>query len=350
MSDTAWLRSVIVCPRDRTPFIFGPDRITCADGHEYALIEGVPILLVDEVGQTHPCAEASLEVARLWLRGDPDARDPEGLYLQTIGITGEEKAGVRSSWLTRQSPVDSVVAYAIAATGGLAYKGLRGRLLKYPLPDLPLPDSSGELLLDVGCGWGRWSLAAAKKGYRPVGIDPSLGLVLAARRVARELGLSAAFVVGDARFLPFRDHMYGAVLSYSVLQHFSKREVAISLAEIGRVLRSGGTAMVQMPNCRGLVSLLHLARRGFTAGKGFDVRYWRAAELVETFSRQIGPSHLTIEGFLGLGTGSTDANLIEGWRRTIVLISHRLRSASERRSLRWLARFADSWWVASRKR
>lgn len=245
--------------------------------------------------------------------------------------------------------MDPVVAYSVAATNGLLYRGLTGRVSRYPVPDLPLPDSEGELLLDVGCGWGRWCFAAAKRGYRPVGIDPSLGLVLAARRVARELGISAAFVVADARFLPFRDHAYHVVLSYSVLQHFPKDEVMTTLAEIRRVLRPGGTSMVQMPNAHGLVSLLHLARRGFASGKEFDVRYWRPPELAETFSRQIGPSTLRVEGFLGLGVGSTDAELVEGWRRKIVLLSRRLTVASKRRTWRWLSRFADSLWVVSRK-
>lgn len=349
MSEIAWLRGLIVCPRDRTSFVFGQDRLTCALGHEYALIEGIPVLLVDEVGQTHPCAEASLEVARSWLRGDAKAIDPSGLYLDTIGISAEEKAGVRRAWPAPQGAVDPVVAYAVAATNGLLYKGLTGRLSRYPIPELPLPEGDGKLLLDVGCGWGRWCLAAAQKGYRPVGIEPSLGLVLAARRVARELGVSAGFVVGDARFLPFRDEIYDTVLSYSVLQHFAKQEVATSLAEIRRVLRPGGTTMVQMPNSFGLVSLLHLARRGFGAGRDFDVRYWLAGELVETFSRQIGPSLLSTEGFLGLGVGSADADLVEGWRRRLILLSRRLGAASRRRGWRWLTRFADSWWVLSRK-
>ena len=46
-------------------------------------------------------------------------------------------------------------------------------------------------------------MSAAKKGYRAVGIDPSLGAVMAARRVARQLGLEIKCIVGDARFLPF---------------------------------------------------------------------------------------------------------------------------------------------------
>lgn len=349
MSEIGWLHSLIVCPRDRTSVVFGRDRLSCALGHEYALIEGVPILLIDDVGQTHPCAEASLQVARSLLRGDGNAIDPSGLYLDTIGISAEEKEAVRRAWSAREAPVDPVVAYAVAATNGLLYRGLTGKLSSYPVPDVPLPDSDGKRLLDVGCGWGRWCLAAAGKGYQPVGIDPSLGLALAATRVARALGLPAGFVVGDARFLPFRDEAYDVVLSYSVLQHFPKQQVATTLDEIRRVLRPGGTAMVQMPNGLGLVSLLHLLRRGFSPGQGFDVRYWHAGELIETFSRRIGPSSLSVEGFLGLGVGSANAELLQGWRRRVVLLSQRLSAASRRPAWRWLGRFADSWWVVSQK-
>ena len=39
-----------------------------------------------------------------------------------------------------------------------------------------------------------------------VAIDPSLDAVLAGARVARQLGLRVAFLVADARHMPFRDH------------------------------------------------------------------------------------------------------------------------------------------------
>ena len=99
--------------------------------------------------------------------------------------------------------IDPVVAYLIAATNGLMYRHLIGRLESYPIPDIDLPPGEGRTLLDVGCSWGRWSLAAARLGYTVIGIDPSLGAVMAARRVARQLNLAATFLVGDARHLPF---------------------------------------------------------------------------------------------------------------------------------------------------
>jgi len=81
----------------------------------------------------------------------------------------------------------------IGATSGSSYKHLIGnpKLSEYPIPEISLPSASGALLLDLGCNWGRWSISAARNGYSVVGLDPSLGAVLAARRIARD---STAYV------------------------------------------------------------------------------------------------------------------------------------------------------------
>src|SRR5205085_11693298 len=66
----------------------------------------------------------------------------------------------------------------IASTSGFLYKSIREGLPRYPIPDLRLPPGRGERFLDVGSSWGRWSVAAARKGYAPVSLAPSLGAVL----------------------------------------------------------------------------------------------------------------------------------------------------------------------------
>jgi ubiquinone/menaquinone biosynthesis C-methylase UbiE len=93
----------------------------------------------------------------------------------------------------------------------------------------------------------RSARAAAKKGYLPVGLDPSLGAILAAKRVANGLGLPFHGVVGDARFLPFRAGSFDVVFSYSVLQHFSKRDARTALEDIRRVLHADGRSIDAAP-------------------------------------------------------------------------------------------------------
>jgi len=70
---------------------------------------------------------------------------------------------------------------------------------------------TGARILDVGCGPGRHSLELARRGYRPVGVDISAGLVEVARRRAQVEGMSAEFIVADARDLPFHGEFDAAI-------------------------------------------------------------------------------------------------------------------------------------------
>jgi SAM-dependent methyltransferase len=129
--------------------------------------------------------------------------DEEELFIETLGISPMEKHDLRGSFGSPSIYVDPVVSYLIGATNGNAYKNQIGKLKEYPIPNLRMSDSPGELFLDIGCSWGRWSISAARKGYKVIGIDPSIGAVMAAKRVAAKLNLDIDYVVGDARFLPF---------------------------------------------------------------------------------------------------------------------------------------------------
>ncbi len=125
------------------------------------------------------------------------------LFVDTIGCTPTVRARLYQDLAGAgpRSEVDPIANSLVLATNGLLYKGLVGRLTRAPIPMISLPEGEGRMLLDVGCSWGRWSIASARQGYRAVGLDPSLGAVLAAKRLAERLGLDAAFVVGDATAL-----------------------------------------------------------------------------------------------------------------------------------------------------
>lgn len=185
----------LACPRHGTALSETASGLACAAGHEYPVVEGVPVLL-DEGPQTLWVAGSSVEATR--------SRQASGsYYLNTLGISEQERSQLEDRVRNGVEDIDPVVAYLVAATNGMAYRHLVGKLDEYPIPDLRLPQGHGGTLLDVGCSWGRWSLAAARLGYSPIGIDPSLGAVLAAKRAAAQLGLKAQFVVADGRHLPF---------------------------------------------------------------------------------------------------------------------------------------------------
>jgi hypothetical protein len=276
-------------------------------------VDGIPVLVLDDLDPTQPGYWASPEQIEAVRGAEPPA------------VTGDA--------------VDPYVAELILGTHGNLYRHLSAGLERYPIPDFPLPPGSGELLLDIGCNWGRWSISAARAGYRAVGIDPSYEAIVAARRIGRQLGVQARYVVADARALPFADDTFDVVFSYGVLQHFSKADVAAAVYEIARTVSPEGYSWVQMPNAYGVRNLYQLARRRFREGDRFEVRYWRPGQLRRTFGA-IGPTSLTTDGFFTLNPQKRDLDLLPRRYRTLVRTSEALRRLSGR--ARFLTNVADS--------
>ncbi|MGH3130485.1 MAG: methyltransferase domain-containing protein [Gaiellaceae bacterium] len=318
----AWVQERLACPRDRAPLTVEGERLVCRDGHEYPFVDGIPVLVVDDVEPTQPGYWANPEQIDAVRAAEPPA------------IEGDR--------------VDPYVAELIIGTHGNLYRHLAEGMDRYPIPSFPLPPGSGETLLDIGCNWGRWTLSAVRAGYAPIGIDPSFEAIAAARRIARQLGVEARYVVADARHLPFPDASFQVVFSYGVLQHFSKADVRVSLAEIARVVEPAGYTWVQMPNSLGVRNLYQLARRRFREGDHFEVRYWTPRELRSTWGGIVGPTQLSTDGFFTLNPQTSDLDLLPARFRALVRVSDGLKRASRRVGL--LTNLADSVNVRARPR
>lgn len=316
----------LVCPRDKKTFsVVTENSLTCSVGHSYAVVRNIPILLVKEAPETHGACGIS----------------------QRRAVAQDDLT--EDDWRpSSDDPVHPKVQRVVAAAGGYLYRDLVGRLRDYPIPDIRLPRANGERLLDIGCNWGRWTIAAARKGYSVTGMDPDLGAVLAARRVAKQLGVNADFIVADARYLPFPEDSYDKVFSYSVLQHFSKTNVELALREIAFVLTENGEALIQMPNRFGIRSAYHQVRRIGKPLGIFDVRYWNPWELKWTFSKLIGPSHIAVDGYFGLGIQPSDRAFIPRHLHPVLTASELLRKVSLHFAP--LKLVADSLYVSTRKK
>lgn len=333
-----WFVANLACPVDRSSLAVKDGGLICGHGHTYPVVDGVPVMLRPDVRSTIVLADASLQRAT---GSGADTRAPE-LYLESLGISEDEKRGVLELAASPR-PVDPVVAYLVAATNGLMYQHLIGALDHYPIPELSLPPGAGRRMLDVGCSWGRWSIAAHRLGYQVLGIDPSLGAVMAARRVARQLDIANRYIVADARHLPLPDDVIDVTYSYSVLQHFSPEDATASIAEMGRVLTPGGVARVQMPTRFGVRCLYHQARRAFRTATGFEVRYWTLAALADVFGRHVGPASFEVDGYFGIGLQRADEALMTPALRRVLHASERLKTMSRR--FRPLIGVADSVFV-----
>ena len=298
------LLQYIVCPRDRSSLRENGSELVCQQGHTYGVVDGVPVLLVEqeEVAFTHCDAQRALAATHT---------DSPNLMPGPVG-----------------NEIDPWVNKWISATNGALYRHLEGKLREYPIPNLRLPPGNGRLFLEVGCNWGRWCVAAARLGYRPIGVDPSLGGIRAARHVAAQLGVDALYVVGDGRYLPFRDEIFDQAFSYSVLQHLSKENVRTTLREIRRVLRPGGESLIQMANKLGPRSLYNQARHRFVKTQGFEVRYWLPGELRAAFRQELGPTAIEVDGFFSLNPQISDIRFLPWKYRAVVRASEVLRKTS----------------------
>ncbi len=139
----------------------------------------------------------------------------------------------------------------------------RARLLKQTLTEI----SDGELL-DLGCGTGTFSIAAAELAptVRVTGLDGDLDVLGAARR--KDAGRRVVWMQALATRLPFADGRFDRVVASLLLHHLSDQDKHRALQEAQRVLRPGG----QLHICdwgppRGLIP-----KAGFTLLRRIDGR------------------------------------------------------------------------------
>ena len=99
--------------------------------------------------------------------------------------------------------------------------------------------AAGSQVLDVACGSGNATIAAARSGAHAVGVDYVPELLEQGRLRAAAEGLDVEFVEGDAEDLPFDDARFDTTLSvYGSMFAPNHRQAA---AELVRVTRPGGT-------------------------------------------------------------------------------------------------------------
>jgi SAM-dependent methyltransferase len=113
-------------------------------------------------------------------------------------------------------------------------------------------DLDGVLSLEVGAATARDSASLARRGAVPVALDYSME----ALKRAREAG-GGILVCGDAEALPFRSGSFGLVFHQGVMEHF--RDPDPMLAENARVLRPGGTLLVDVPQTLHVYTLVKKA-------------------------------------------------------------------------------------------
>lgn len=146
----------------------------------------------------------------------------------------------------------------------------------------------GTKMIDVGCGAGRHTFEAFRRGADVIGFDQSASdlndveEILQAMQKQGEAPASAKgeTVKGDALELPYGDGTFDCVVASEILEHVPADDRAIS--ELVRVLKPGGALAITVPRwlpewiCWALSDEYH-------ANEGGHLRIYRADALRDKF-------------------------------------------------------------------
>jgi len=140
----------------------------------------------------------------------------------------------------------------------------------------------GQTLLDLGCGRGRHTFEALRRGASVVASDLDAGVLKEIRDMASAMRLEGqtdadcSCVPGDATLLPFDDAAFDRVIASEVFEHIEDDQEGY--AEVARVTRPGGLVAITVPRywperiCWALSNEYH-------ANAGGHVRIYRRQEV-----------------------------------------------------------------------
>ncbi len=112
---------------------------------------------------------------------------------------------------------------------------------------------AGDRLLDIGCGFGRHSYEALRRGADVVSSDYSLPELVEVENTVKAMdecgelpiGVASSSCNGDVTRLPFPDGAFDRIIASEILEHISDDVTALN--ELVRVLRPGGTFAATVP-------------------------------------------------------------------------------------------------------
>ena len=153
--------------------------------------------------------------------------------------------------------------------------------------------SSGERVLDVGCGFGRHSIELAKRGYAVTGIDPAAAMIEAAQMRAAEAGVNVTFEQTPAETFTTDQPFEAAICLFTTLGQVSisagneQTDNIELVAQVYSLLKSGGKLLIEVSQREPTVQNLKPTDRFGTDDAYTDItRRFNAVDntLTETFT------------------------------------------------------------------
>lgn len=145
---------------------------------------------------------------------------------------------------------------------------------------VPLISASlGRSVLELGCGMGELCIACAQAGFTATGLDVSEVRI---ERLKLLENPNLKFNLGEATVLPFGDESFDVVVSMQLFEHLHPNDIGIHLAEIWRVLRTGGFYLFETPNR--LTGPRDVSRFFVNTPQGFHLREYSIRDLAQILS------------------------------------------------------------------
>jgi SAM-dependent methyltransferase len=102
------------------------------------------------------------------------------------------------------------------------------------------------LLLDAGCGSGKYSLPLRMRGFDVLAMDASQKALRLASKSSAIRGLDIGFMAANIYQIPLKDASFDIIWCYGVLQHLLIREREFAIHEFRRVLKDGGLLFLEV--------------------------------------------------------------------------------------------------------
>ena len=114
-----------------------------------------------------------------------------------------------------------------------------------------LREKGARRVLDLGCGAGRHVVYLAREGFEVYGVDIAENGLEHTRQWLEQEGLKAELRQSDIAQIPYAGGFFDAVISIYVIYHKTLTEMHPVVAEIYRVLRRSGVALISLQSKRG---------------------------------------------------------------------------------------------------
>ena len=112
-----------------------------------------------------------------------------------------------------------------------------------------LNPKQGELILDLGCGTGNYSIPLTEVGCKVIGVDHSPNMLNVAKEKTKAIGLDIEYHLSEADKLDFPDNHFDAVVSVTAFEFIKDIEKVFS--ELMRVVKPSGRIILGTINAHG---------------------------------------------------------------------------------------------------